>query len=178
MAERSDSDPPRDVGAELADLRARVERLEVSAHPRVDPVSGPDPDTFWALEGVRTRRADHPETADGLVLLTGSLNLPTGEPVEWQQGAATADLFDTDWSAASARLAALGHPVRLELLREILRGTRTTSALGDQLGSTGQLHHHLRQLVSAGWLAQRGRGAYEVPPGRVVPLLAILTGVS
>ena len=36
---------------------------------------------------------------------------------------------------------------------------------------THQLHHHLRQLVAAGWLASTRRGHYEVPAARVVPLL-------
>lgn len=171
-----------DVAAQLAELRTRVELLEAAAGVRDIDAAGPSSqsaaDTFWALEGLRGRRGDHPETADGLVMLTGSLELPTGEPVEWQQAAATAQVIDTDWSANAAVLAALGHPVRLELLRRVLRGARTTAELADELGSTGQLHHHLRQLVSAGWLAQRGRGAYEVPVARVVPLLVILTGVT
>lgn len=111
-------------------------------------------------------------------MMTGSLNLPTGEPVEWQLGAATADLLETDWSDTAAALGALGHPVRLELLRAVLAGVRSTAELAETTGSTGQLHHHLKQLVSTGWLAQRGRGAYEVPPARVVPLLVIVTGVA
>ncbi|NYG59626.1 DNA-binding transcriptional ArsR family regulator [Nocardioides daedukensis] len=168
-----------DLERDLADLRERVERLESrTTAPTASPgAPGPDEDTFWALEGVRARRDAHPETADGIVLLTGSLNLPTGEPVEWQMGAATSDLVGTDWSDAAAPLAALGHPVRLKLLRSVLDGVRSTAELAESLGSTGQLHHHLKQLVSTGWLAQRGRGNYEVPPTRVVPLLVILTGV-
>ncbi|KRF19320.1 ArsR family transcriptional regulator [Nocardioides sp. Soil797] len=162
----------------LADLDARVARLEAGASRPQAPTPGPEADTFWALESLRARRGDHQETAEGLVMLTGSLNLPTGEPVEWQQGAATSDLLETDWSGRAGALAALGHPVRIELLRRTLNGARTTSELGDDLGSTGQLHHHLRQLVSAGWLGQRGRGTYEVPPARVVPLLTIMTGVA
>lgn len=186
------TDVPTDTADRLADqvadLRARVELLETAVGTRAadDPTTpsgsaapaSTTADAFWALEGLRARRDEHPATADGLVMLTGSLELPTGEPVEWQQGAATGQLIDTDWSANAAALAALGHPVRLELLRQVLQGVRTTSALANELGSTGQLHHHVRQLVSAGWLAQRGRGSYEVPVARVVPLLAILTGVT
>lgn len=181
-----------DVAAQVAELQARVEQLEAVTGARAaasasgsgagsgsaESPPGAVADTFWALEGLRGRRGDHPGTADGMVMLTGSLDLPRGEPVEWQQAAATAQLVDTDWSSNAAALAALGHPVRLELLRRVLQGARTTAELADELGSTGQLHHHLRQLVSAGWLAQRGRGAYEVPVARVVPLLVILTGVT
>ncbi|MCR2826159.1 helix-turn-helix domain-containing protein [Microbacterium sp. zg.Y909] len=68
--------------------------------------------------------------------------------------------------------------MRLELLRRILTGTTTTAQLADidTLGTMGQLHHHLRQLVSAGWVRQSGRGSYEVPAARVVPLLTGLFG--
>ncbi len=44
----------------------------------------------------------------------------------------------------------------------------------DGFGTSGQLYHHLRQLVAAGWLRTAGRGRYEVPPARVVPLLVVL----
>lgn len=44
-----------------------------------------------------------------------------------------------------------------------------------RLLTSGQLYHHLRQLVSAGWLRATSRGSYAVPPDRVIPLLTILT---
>lgn len=165
-----------ELAAELADVRERLTRLEERPGGPA-PTEVPDPARFWALEEVQKRRSDHPETTDGMVLFTGSMHLPTGEPVDWQQAASTAELLDTDWADRATPVAALGHPVRLDLLRRILGGTRTTADLAGQLGSTGQLHHHLRQLVSAGWLQQRGRGSYVVPAGRVVPLLVILSAV-
>jgi len=44
-------------------------------------------------------------------------------------------------------------------------------ATDPQLGTSGQVHHHVRQLVAAGWLRPTARGRYEVPVDRVVPLL-------
>jgi hypothetical protein len=80
------------------------------------------------------------------------------------------------WQNSSAECAAalnaLAHPVRL-LLHEILLGVRTTAGLSEheRLGTSGQLYHHLRQLV---WLRSTARGQYSVPPERVVPLLTVL----
>lgn len=138
------------------------------------------PDTFWALDGLRARRPAHPVTVDGSVMLLGSVTLPDGTPVEWQQEAGTSGLLEVDWADRAAAFAALGHPVRVELLRHVLAGTHTTAALAEveSLGTTGQLHHHLRQLLTAGWLRQAGRGTYEVPAARVVPLLVCLTAVE
>jgi hypothetical protein len=64
------------------------------------------------------------------------------------------------------------HPKAL-LLHEILLGVRTTAGLSEheRLGTSGQLYHHLRQLV---WLRSTARGQYSVPPERVVPLLTVL----
>ncbi|GIG35538.1 winged helix-turn-helix domain-containing protein [Cellulomonas pakistanensis] len=172
---------PTDARADLDDLRDRVAALERRLGAPPAPAAGPrDGDDFWALSALRARLADHESTSDGAVVLVGSLRLPTGEPVSWQQGAGTAGLLEIDWSDRAPAFAALGSPVRIELLRHVLAGTRSTAELAalEQLGTTGQLHHHLRQLLAAGWLRQSGRGAYEVPAARVVPLLACLAAVE
>ncbi|MEV6283055.1 ArsR family transcriptional regulator [Kribbella sp. NPDC051770] len=85
-----------------------------------------------------------------------------------------------DWAAQASALAALGHPVRLTLLREILRGRTTVSALSEVegLGTSGQIYHHLRQLTAEGWLHTPSRGVFAVPPAREVALLAILAALE
>lgn len=181
----------------LAKRIERLERLEAGrpepgdragAGPEAGPVSGPDSgpepvpaagaaatpaaESFWALDGLK-RRAPEP----GAVLFAGTVELPDGRHCEWQQGLPAEGLLDDDWTGLADTMAALSHPVRLLLLREILRGARTTAELSahERLGTTGQLYHHLRQLVSAGWLRTSARGRYEVPGERVVPLLVVLS---
>ncbi|MCI9889432.1 winged helix-turn-helix transcriptional regulator [Micrococcales bacterium 31B] len=163
----------------LRDLAERVARLEAAQSLPPEPalVGGDEAsDTFWALNGLRERLTQHPTTAHGEVMVVGSLTLPTGEPVAWQESVGTAGTLEVDWSERAATLAALGHPVRLEILRHLLTGVRSTADLAelDALGTTGQLHHHLRALVAAGWARQTGRGLYEVPAARIVPLLALI----
>lgn len=82
--------------------------------------------------------------------------------------------------AVAARLAALGHPSRLELLAGVGRGAHSTAALSTELGtgSTGQLYHHLNQLVAAGWLRTTGRGRYEIPVEREQALIMILAAAG
>ncbi|NDL57081.1 ArsR/SmtB family transcription factor [Phytoactinopolyspora mesophila] len=166
----------------LTRLTARVEALEAMMRPQPPGPSSDDAvdSPFWALDSLKRRRADHPATVDGAVLFAGTVTLPTGEPVEWQEAAGSAGLLESDWSSQVPALSALAHPVRLELLRQVLIGVRTTAELAavESLGSTGQLHHHLRQLVAAGWLRHSGRGSYEVPAPRIVPLLVTLTAVQ
>ncbi|POX42773.1 ArsR family transcriptional regulator [Streptomyces sp. Ru73] len=155
------------MAARVAALEERVARLETGSDVARD-------DVFWALEELRRR-----VTGSGQVLFTGAVDLPTGEHYEWQQGAVADGLLAADWSAHAAPYAALGHPVRLTLLRAVLRGIRSAAELQETaaLNTTGQLYHHLKQLTAAGWLQAEGRGQYRVPAGRVVPLLVLLSAV-
>jgi Helix-turn-helix domain len=160
----------------LRRLEARVARLEgAGARPWPAAADGPGAaghaDDFWALHGLQERVGE-----PGAVLLTGSVTVPGAGHVEWQEGQLADTLLAEDWGELAAGLAALAHPVRLLLLREILLGTHTAAQLSEhpRLGTSGQLYHHLRQLVAAGWLRSSARGQYAVPPERVVPLLVTL----
>ncbi|MFB8753753.1 ArsR/SmtB family transcription factor [Streptomyces sp. NB004] len=157
----------------MADLERRLAALEEAGER---PAPRPGEGDFWALEGLKEQLAEL-GAADGGVLFTGTVRLPTGEQYAWQHGALTKGLLDADWAESAEVFAALGHPVRLRLLREILGGRRTAAELAelDGVGTTGQIYHHLRQLTGAGWLHAAGRGRHEVPPGRVVPLLVALS---
>lgn len=87
----------------------------------------------------------------GAVTIVGSLTLPSGTPVAWQQAVRSSGLLELDWKSRAAALAALAQPVLLELLR---------------------------QLVAAGWVRQSSRGSHEVPAARIVPLLGCLMGAE
>jgi hypothetical protein len=66
--------------------------------------------------------------------------------------------------------------VRLELVRRLLGGARTAQELAEipEVGTTGQLYHHLRELQSAGLVTQRRRNDYAVPVDRVIPCLVLV----
>jgi DNA-binding transcriptional ArsR family regulator len=156
----------------VADLERRLAALENAQ--RTAPRLGEG--DFWALQGFKEQLAEL-GVADGGVLFTGAVRLPTGKQYEWQHGTRTEGLLDVDWTETAESFAALGHPVRMRLLREVLGGRCTAAELAEleEIGTTGQIYHHLRQLTGAGWLHTTGRGRYEVPPGRVVPLLVALS---
>lgn len=171
------------LATKIDELTQRVDELEkgLTKEPSAAPnATSLDADTFWALNGLRARIEQNSSSAGGEVMLLGSVELPDGTPAAWQQGAETTSLLESDWSDIAAAFASLGHPVRLELLRHILAGTHSTAELSElgSLGTTGQLHHHLRQLVAAGWVRQSGRGSYEVPATRIVSLLVMMTGAQ
>lgn len=164
-----------DLEQRVAALEAAVERLlaERAEAPPAE-AGGTDPDAFWVLEGLRRR---HPDEA---IVFAGTATVGKGEAA-WQWGASTQALRESDWNDAAAVFEALAHPVRLHLLQRVLNGTTATSGLAadDTLGTTGQLHHHLRILAAAGWLHSVGRGQWNIPPHRAIPLLtAVLTATS
>ena len=160
-------------------LERAVEELRERAAPASDAAAGSgtsspagadrsatEEDPFWALDGLEHRMP-------GSVLMTGSLDVPEAGPVRWQVAQHGEALLEQDWTELAGTLDALAHPARLTILRLVMNGIRTTAELlqQDSLGTTGQLHHHLRQLVAGGWLTSPRRGHYEVPATRVVPLL-------
>lgn len=159
----------------LADLERRIAALEAAASvPLHESAGGESADPkLWALEGLRARVPE-----PGAVMLVGDVRLPDGRIAQWQEAAGTDDLVHGEWDAVSDALAALGHPVRLRLIQQVLQGVGTVQELTgtDGVRTSGQVYHHLRLLVSAGWLRALGGGRYEVPVARIVPLLAVLLG--
>jgi len=157
----------------IARLEERVDRLEQAPPPPPEAVDHAA--TFWALEGLKTQLPE-----PGGVLFTGAVTLADGHHAEWQQAFTTDQVLDAVGPEAASDLSALAHPVRLLILRELLDGERTAAHLAEheQLGTSGQIYHHLRQLVAAGWLRTTTRGVYRVPTERVVPLLTILAAVT
>lgn len=178
-----DRTDPRVGTAERGDLEARLDRLEamiehLAGSPVPDTVASPVspslPDDFWALNALKER-----VPAPGAVVYAGAVDLGVGH-VEYQWGRPTDPLLRADWAERADRIAALGHPLRLSMLRMLLDGERTVAQLVDDLdlGSTGVAYHHLNQLQAVGWVTSPHRGAWAVPPSRVVPLLAIITAVE
>lgn len=165
-------EPPDDHPRTEQRLLAIEERL-AAVERRVDGPAAPQEsaDELWALDELRRRMP-----VGGAVLFTGDVTID-GSRVAWQEASAAVDVLAEDWTSVSESLTALHHPVRLTLVQAVLRGTATVSALQelDDLGTTGQIYHHLRALVAAGWLAAGRRGHYSVPEHRVVPLLTIIS---
>ncbi len=169
--------PAPDPPIELAALAERVRRLEerVSEQPidRSEP-TGATADTFWIIDGLEQR------VGPRAVAYAGSLVRDDG-PVRWQLTHDSEQLVELDWTTLAPALSALGHPARLRILQLIARREADTAAdLADTkgLGSTGQIYHHLRQLVAAGWLRATTKGRHEVPPERLVPLLVVLAACT
>lgn len=163
------------VNDRWSQLDARVRRLE----ERLDAGETPADDragAYWVLDGLTARHQTD------RVVYAGAVETADG-PVRWQYGHRTEalrTLGETEVEQAAQRLAALGSPVRLRLMLAVLQGRTSTAALTElpDIGTTGQIYHHLRALTAAGWLRTVSRGVVQVPPERVVPAWVALAVVQ
>ena len=156
-------------------MRALEQAVQALTRPPGVP-AGDGPLADHGLWLLRELKRHHPADA---VVFGGTAIVPEG-PVAWQWGVPTARVQEQDWEPAAAVLDALSHPVRLRLLQRVLNGAATTAELAEDesLGTTGQLHHHLRALVAAGWLTSTGRGRWSIPGPRVIPLLVVVVAAT
>lgn len=166
----------------LARLKALEDRVEVLEHARSQPpgklTAVPSPERFWALD-VLSKRNGTPfdgDDAAGSVVFAGIANAAGCGSAAWQEEHPVPAVLGSSWVPAAGVLTALGHPVRLEIVRRLLCGARTTQDLAEipDLGTSGQLYHHLRELQGAGLVVQRRRNDYAVPTDRVVLCLVLV----
>lgn len=146
------------------------------SRPVADTASRPSPDDdpFWALTALKAQ-----VPPPGAVVYAGSVEVGTGH-VEYQWGRPTEHLLAADWAEHAETVAALGHPLRLAILRRLVDGEHTVAQLVDELelASTGVAYHHLSALQTGGWATSPRRGSWAIPPSRIVPLLAIVTALE
>lgn len=145
------------IEARLSDLEARVAALEHASPPEPTPLPG---------SGAET---DH-----GTVTFKGDVELPAGTySYEWTRTAAW--ITDQPWDDAMGRIAALAHPVRGAIMRHLLATPASVTELveSELVSSTGTAYHHLKELQAAGWVHKQD-GMFEIPPARVIPLMAIV----
>ena len=157
----------------LQALRPELAEGRSTGACRITSADLPADPGLWLLHELKSR---YPTDA---VAFGGTAMAPEG-PVAWQWGVPTDQVREQDWEPAAGVLDALSHPVRLRLLQRVLNGTATSAELAEDetLGTTGQLHHHLRALVAAGWLTSTGRGRWSIPGPRVIPLLVVIVAAT
>jgi len=86
-----------------------------------------------------------------------------------------AKALEAEPETVASVFAALGSPFRIRLLRLLLDGPQSSQELQARLevGASGQLYHHLRELLAAGLIAQRRRGLYAIRDEVLMPVLMV-----
>ena len=181
MSSDQNRDPDPGLAARMSDLERRVALLEGQRGERPAPPIV-DTETFWALARLAERTGPEFEQngVAGSLLYAGRATTPGGGELIWQAEHPLPGVLAEGWEEAAAVLAALGSPVRLEIIRRLLLGGETVQELQEipGLGTSGQLYHHLRDLQAAGLVTQRRRGRYGVAADKVVPALIIIAAAA
>ncbi len=171
-----------DLAARVSELERRVAQLEDGRPAAQPPAPVVDPERFWALARLAERTGPEfdRDGVAGSLLYAGRARTPGGGDLIWQVEHPLPGVLTEGWEEAAGLLAALGNPVRLEIVRTLLLGGGTIQELQEipGLGTSGQLYHHLRDLQAAGLVTQRRRGHYGVPGDKVIPALIIIAAAA
>ena len=144
----------------VAGLVERVARLEARE---------PQP-----LQAVLDRTLEPPER--GRVVYSG-LGPWADHAVAWQMERTWDDVVDREPEGIARTFAALSSPVRVRIIGALVQGPATTASLAERIdaGTSGQLFHHLKDLLGAGLVHQPRRGVYALRAQHVLPILAALS---
>lgn len=197
----------RDYGAELDALKTQLSELErlvrqmgggqakpVSGTESERPVTGAESEqpvggaeSEWPVTGTESERLvagaafQGGDAEEGAIYFSGYYR-NGGQKVRCEpQERKTGDLLGLNRGKAAKVLSALAHKQRLDLLLEVWNEPLTGAELVERLnlGTTGQLYHHLKALTGSDLMSQEERGGrYTVSAHRRFPLLVLLSAVS
>ena len=170
--------------AELIELRRRLGALEkrVAAFEAKRRITGKedvtDEDDLAFLDRLRSKkgkRYGRDDVVSGVVAYAGAATISRKTSL-WMREHPIPQILGLDQDSIARILMALGNHSRIAILIELIQRPRTGVELQEllKMPSTGQLYHHLKELLSAGIISQPKRSTYEVSVHKLIPLLNIL----
>lgn len=160
----------------IAALEERMQRLEAEHTAPSAPTSptarrNSPLDFLVALRDRQGSRYERDGNA-GAIAYAGAARWGEAD-YQWCREHSVPELLEADWNKACKIFECLGSPARLLILRQLLHGPKDRHALQEALGgaSSGQLYHHLRDLLASGLLVQQKRGTFELAATAVIPTM-------
>ena len=155
-----DERDPRRLEELIRDLTERMESLEGRLPAPVESV----------LDGT----VDAP--AHGKVVYSG-IGPWQDRALAWQMERTWTDVLDVEPDGIARVLAALASPTRIRIVEALIGGPASTGELAERVdaGTSGQLFHHLKELLAVGIVHQPQRGVYELRPQHALPFLTIVS---
>ncbi|MCL6602301.1 MAG: helix-turn-helix domain-containing protein [Paenibacillus sp.] len=155
---------------QMADLQQMMQQFVLER----GPASAPSRPGLTQVEVERT------EQDPGQVFYSGHVYL-NEQAFRWEpQERRMEQLLGLNSDKAAKVLTALANKQRLDILRTVLNEPFTGAELVHRLnmGTTGQLYHHLKALMGADLLVQEPGGRYTFPNHRCLPFLLLLAAVN
>ena len=160
----------------MADRLARVEAKLDEQAGRLSALDGGSASATGAgqpqlgrIVGTLPEVDDGPADEAGAVAYSGSGKFGPYK-VKMRQRQNLAAVLAADPEQVAQVFGALASPVRIQLVRALLGGQKTSQELRGVVddASAGQLYHHLRELMAAGLVVQPARSVYAIPFSKVV----------
>jgi len=165
-----------DLEKYLIELEKRVAGLE-SLFGKTKTVNDPPLSLDFANELMKKVNNEKTDTLPaGYIAYAGAVRSDKGE-LAWDLVRKLEDLNTLDIEGISRVLAALGNPVRINIVKLLLDGPKSSQELQDELNFTspGPFYYHLKELISSGIVSQPNRSSYQVMPQKIIPYLALLS---
>ena len=165
---------PHELADAVADLAVRVAALE-AGRTTAAPIANKDLSIVRSLVS-ELAAFDEGAVESGTVLYAGAGTAAAGV-VAWQMDRSWTELTELEPGPIARLLAALGNAQRVQLVQALIHAPATTAELSGRLDepSTGQLFHHLKELLAAGVVYQPHRGTYAIRQQHIVPLLTVIS---
>jgi DNA-binding transcriptional ArsR family regulator len=166
------------VGA-CAGIEERIARLEAAAEAVSDRISRIQSSGPGMPARIAEYSFDFGDESDAVVAYGGRDDRDEA-PAAQQTLRTWEEVIDEAGEEVASVLSALASGPRLRMVTELVLGPLSTSDLAERLDqpSTGQLFHHLKELLAVGIVYQPQRGVYTIRKRHLVPVLAILSAAS
>ncbi|MDD5191278.1 MAG: ArsR family transcriptional regulator [Dehalococcoidales bacterium] len=147
------------------------------------PFMHPDPNIMNILDRLENDCGSKDQT--GCITYIGVFS-SGGRQADWiRHEVNTDDLLKLIENKMAVKvLACIGNNDRLNILLSILKKPMTVAQLVEECGygSTGQVYHHLKPLISADLITEdsksEAKGVYFIQPHRVQGIIMLLAGIS
>lgn len=153
---------------QMSELQQLVHQLLIERNPTFSP-----PETTH-------KTSVYDENNSNVIFYSGNVSL-NEQGVRWEpQERRMQQLLGKNSEKVAKILSALGNKQRLDILKAVLIEPLSGSELVERLnmGTTGQLYHHLKALLGADLLIQESGGKYTIPTHRCLPFLLLLAAVG
>lgn len=171
----------RDFGTELDQLKMQMDEIKRLIEPITNQNTSRASDNDNLHIDNRSFTSDYSFDEPGSIFYSGQYHNQSIR-YRWEpQERTVSQLLELDGDKVSKVLTALAHQQRLDILRSVLKQPLTGAELVELLnmGTTGQLYHHIKALLGANLLVQEERGGkYFIPSQRSLPLLLLLASLS
>lgn len=163
----------------FAGLEERIARLEAEAKAVTDRMAQYQASSPVMRAPIAEFPFDFGDEPDAVVAY-GGRSARDEAPLEWRMRRTWEEVIDGAREGVASVLSALASEPRLRMVAELVRGPLSTSDLAERLDqpSTGQLFHHLKELLAAGIVYQPQRGVYTIRRQHLIPVLAILSAAA